>query len=977
MIPARPRLLGRMAAYAGAPLLIATLSGAHAQTGVIEEIVVTGSYIRGTPEDAALPVEVTTRADLEDVGMPSVNELIRNLSITSGNLSESNQFVSNGAEGVSTINLRGLGAARTLVLINGRRHVPTETTGVDMATLPFSAIGRIEVLKDGAAALYGSDAIAGVVNLITRSGFEGFEIRASHQFIDDTDGEQDVNLVYGWADDRMSWMIAGEWQRRSELNIKDRNWALRPFADNPAGGWSSIGMPGRVLPRHPAAASPTNPLGFLGDGADPNCDLLGGTTSGTACFFQYTFYDNLIEDQDTYKVYSEFNWDINDTTRLHVEALYSKMEMDEWKTSPSYPPQSLFGPDRYVAPSHPGLQLYKEQNPGVFPDLSAVGLPVAVQGAFLVSRMIGVDGLDGQPQTAKRETETLRLAVGLSGSLFNDAVGYDFSVSYSERERFLNATDMYVERMAFALDGLGGPNCDPATGTPGVGGCLYFNPFGNSIERSAVTGALNPDFQQTYNGFRIDNPRELLDWLVGTQELTFTNKLAVYDAVFNGETGISLPGGTVGWAAGVQVRDERFERKYADINDLTVTPCPFNDPMSIVLGNTTTLDCTSPTGPLAFLAGATPDSTRRRVYGLFAELALPISDTIDAQLAVRVEDYGGNVGSTVDPKFAARWQATDWLALRGSVSTTFRGPPQSFLGGRQTALQFVIPANAFKAIDTLGNPSLDPESALATNLGFIVKTDQFYGSVDWWRFDFEDPFQTESFGQIVAAYQAQGCFDGGAGAPTPDAVTEFCTAMRDHVFPLGVAPTGIERVEVSVLNGSDIVTSGIDFFAEYFMDDVLSGDLSFGVQGSWVLEYDSDDFREISGQIMAPGGDFVGLLNTGLAPFTPIPELQGHLFAKFSIGGHRLNYVMRYVDSYKDARASTLDPMKKIDSHVTHDLHYNWSLMNDDLLLSVSAINLTDKDPPRAQLDMNYDPFTHNPFGRMVKLGVRYNLGGR
>jgi outer membrane receptor protein involved in Fe transport len=192
---------------------------------------------------------------------------------------------------------------------------------------------------------------------------------------------------------------------------------------------------------------------------------------------------------------------------------------------------------------------------------------------------------------------------------------------------------------------------------------------------------------------------------------------------------------------------------------------------------------------------------------------------------------------------------------------------------------------------------------------------------------------------------------------------------------LGVAAAGIERVEVNVINGGDITTSGIDFFGEYFLDDVLGGNVSFGLQGTYTLEYESDDFQEINGQTMAPGGDFAGLLNTGLAPFTPIPELQGNVFAKFTIGGHKLNYVLRYVDSYKDDRGSTLDNLKNIDSHVTHDLHYSWSLMDDNLLLSLSALNLTDEDPPRAQLDMNYDPFTHSAFGRMIKAGVRYNFG--
>src|SRR5690606_3088323 len=110
------------------------------------------------------------------------------------------------------------------------------------------------------------------------------------------------------------------------------------------------------------------------------------------------------------------------------------------------------------------------------------------------------------------------------------------------RERYIAGYDMYVERMAFALDGLGGAGCDRATGTPGMGDCLYFNPFGNSIERSIVTGAVNPDFQQTYNGMRIDNPRELMDWLVEEQELTFTNQLTVFDAVLSGQSPWSLSG---------------------------------------------------------------------------------------------------------------------------------------------------------------------------------------------------------------------------------------------------------------------------------------------------------------------------------------------------------------------------------------------------------------------------------------------------
>ena len=131
-------------------LLVAFSSVAHsADDDVIEEVVVTGSYIKGSPQDAELPIDVLTEEDLLQQGSPSLGEMIRNLGVTSANLAETNQFTTSGQanEGMITVNLRGLGAARTLVLLNGRRHVSTETEGVDVSAFPISAIGRVEVLS--------------------------------------------------------------------------------------------------------------------------------------------------------------------------------------------------------------------------------------------------------------------------------------------------------------------------------------------------------------------------------------------------------------------------------------------------------------------------------------------------------------------------------------------------------------------------------------------------------------------------------------------------------------------------------------------------------------------------------------------------------------------------------------------------------------------------------------------------------------
>ncbi len=939
----------------GVALLTAfAMTPAIAQTETDEEdevMVVTGSFIEGAVEDAALPVSVVGRETLEEIGSPTIAELLRNLPETQGLIAETNQFDTRGGqgnEGATTINLRGLGSARTLVLMNGHRHVASDTIGVDVSFIPGNAIERIEVLKDGAAALYGSDAVAGVVNFITRNDFQGLEVGGSYQFIDDSDGDFDINAIFGHGGDNWNFMVAAEYSERSELQIRDRDWALLPFGENPQGGWSSIGNPGSVFN-----------LATGGFVPDPNCNNLGGffVPGSGRCFFQYTYFDNLIEDTESIKVYSNFDYEFGDGHVFHIEGAYAEVDIPEWNTSPSYPPQTLLTTQNLVLPNHPGWADLKAQNPAYaanFPPGGAV---------FYWGRYAGVAGVNGgQPETSQRLTEQFRVSAGLEGALFDGEVNYDLNVAFSERERTLASFgDMRVERFSLGLRGLGGPNCDPNTGTPGVGGCEYFNPFSNAIERSVVNGAVNPQYNPD-----VANSPELLDWLTGRGTSVTTNQLFVADLVFSGDTGIALPGGTIGYAVGGQLRKDYFEFEISDLYNLEKNPCPFTQPVSVALGFTNTLDCAAPSGLFAFLAGSTPTSLDRNVYGTFAEFALPVFDNLDVQLAVRYEDYGGDVGSTIDPKIAARWQATEWLALRGSASTTFRGPSQSFLQGRVTNLSFIDQPLAFKALDTVGNPGLKAESALATNFGVLLNYGGLTGSIDYWRFDFEDPFQTENGQQIANAYQANGCQDGGAGVGTP-----VCDSLRQQIFPLGVDVAQLERIDRSVINGADIVTSGIDFNAAYNWQ-MYDFDLTVGGSGTYTLEYESEDFVNIDGVKLADGGDFVGFLNEG-TPFQPLIELRGNLFARAAYGPHTLTYQLYYTDEYEDV-APSIPSLGTIDSHVTHDIHYVLDLFDGNTRFSASIFNLTDEDPPAASTDLSYDAFTHNPFGRMIKLGITQTI---
>ncbi|HMP63112.1 MAG TPA: TonB-dependent receptor plug domain-containing protein, partial [Phenylobacterium sp.] len=207
--------------YGGSALAVALAMGAalpaaaQSQATMVEEVVVTGSFIARTPEDAALPVDVIGTQELERRGSPSMVQLIKTIPSSGAVIGENNRF--GAGNGAATINLRNLNSTvtgpRTLVLLNGRRVGSTTRAlgSVDVNMLPNSAIARVEVLKDGAAATYGSDAIAGVVNFITRNSFNGLELSGQYQAIQGSDGDFELGAIWGWQGDRSNLMITGDY----------------------------------------------------------------------------------------------------------------------------------------------------------------------------------------------------------------------------------------------------------------------------------------------------------------------------------------------------------------------------------------------------------------------------------------------------------------------------------------------------------------------------------------------------------------------------------------------------------------------------------------------------------------------------------------------------------------------------------------------------------------------------------------------
>ena len=326
------------------------------QGNIEEEIVVTGSYIKGTAEDAALPVTTLNREDLALEGAPTVLDLVKNLSFSQGADGETDQFQAGAGADRATVNIRGLGPSRSLVLMNGSRTTwSPHAIGaqaqllVDVNVIPSVAIERIEILRDGAAATYGSDAIAGVMNFITRSDFVGFEVAANHKSIADSDGDTEVGVIWGgeFGDGRGHLVSSFSHIERGEVTLSDRDWAVLPYSQSPTGGWSSVGRPSVVVP-----LSTWNALGAAGIGGftglllggivDPNCELLGGARTtvlpqnpgGGFCRFQYTAFDNLAEEARRWQWLTEGSWEISDTMAFSANLLLTNSNVPGWNTSP-------------------------------------------------------------------------------------------------------------------------------------------------------------------------------------------------------------------------------------------------------------------------------------------------------------------------------------------------------------------------------------------------------------------------------------------------------------------------------------------------------------------------------------------------------------------------------------------------------------------------------------------------------------------
>ncbi len=960
----------------------------------VDDLVVTGSLLGRSMKTGALPVQVIAEPELEKRGDPSILDIVKQIPAVGATLGDTNRFAGQNAGGVS-VNLRNLGASRTLVLMNGRR-LPTvqliETGGVDVAYLPMAAIGRIEVLLDGASTTYGSDAMAGVVNFITKRDFDGIVLDASHTAITDTGGEYTANALFGRAGEWGNVLLSAGYYSKTELKMRERDWTDRSFEQDPQNGWSALSPGAYFTGASRTAAAMTSRF------IDPGCVPLGGILTTTLCRYHGAGFNNLGDDQHGYSLYGEVNAKLAADHRFHFETLYAAHSVPHDVQDPSYQPSSryplttAFGgsnpvtarpgldtvPGFYIPANHPGLQTLIALNPTAFTaaqiaNINANGV-ITANGAWGPYGYGGNELTDG-PQRSSREGREWRVSGGFNGPL-PFGMDYDIAATFGEIIFDRNTMEFTTDNLQWALRGLGGKGCtptgtNPATSTPGVGPCLWFNPFSTGIAANRQTHTPNPQFTQAVAlNPLVKNTREVAEFI---QELPYAfrdeNRTAAVDASIRGELPFKLWGDEqIQWGLGAQYVWTQDVKDVPPATAFESAPCPTK-------GITT---CINKTGPLTFFGSIPPYDTTTSRYGIFGEVRLPITESLEATLALRYEDLGDQFGTTTDPKINVRWQALDWLAFRGSASSTFKAPyPTLFVGGIASGF---VAAQTGTFITTLPirNQPLAPEKADNYSVGAVLTAGPVTATIDYYGIKQKGIIEGDGAANILTA------FFGAAGATsnancTSNTTSEYYRLQQRFVFSGGVgdpATCGIANVtaiNIGVSNSQDYDISGLDFLVEWRLGEHLGGNWRIGADYNYVFEFEGSG-SSVEGIQISTGRDYAGTLGGG--GFAALPRSKGNVFAEYARGPHNLRATVHYVEGMENISAAIFPPTatnlfgKYMEDWVPVDFVYRYD-WREDLTFTAAVINAFDRDPPPQRQALAYNTYTANPFGRMLKIGVK------
>ena len=996
---------------------------ADAEEGEIEEVVVTGSYLKQSAADSPSPLSIVTSADIEDLGAADVAEVIRTLPWNSGSQTTATTFQGEGSDGRTNINLRNLGHGATLPLVNGKRHVPSwyndrgnASTNIN-ALIPNIAIERIEIVKDGASALYGSDAIAGVVNFLTKSDFEGFD--ASYQFtVDDETGEGDANqasFIVGVQADGAGIVASASFLNRDEINVADN---YRRFGGTTI---SSTGQPGRLTPiagqniiwaphglnpgqyvdpgcadNDPDTPCSNNPprdaMGNSFGQADVNCEDAAALTPGNGgalgnlfnrCVYDYGSFFSIQAAEQLRNFFVEGHYDITPELSARFELASNSSEFDRLNSlNPNAPALTIPTGVDYIDANG---NVQTAPNPGSVEDAFRRGIE-PIEYANL-TRLQGYssseNGTNLRPVTTFTDVSRSdqRLVFGLNYDTEFNGKEWTFDVTYTasnHNSAVAQIQDTLSSHLELALSGRGGPDCDVINGVPGSGNadyatsggqfdagtCYFFNPFGNS--------AFNRDGSTFQNNLELVNPPELYEWLIGRASSDTDFRQRVIDAIATGVL-FDTDSGPIAIALGFQQR-----------RDVGVA----------------TVDSSLATDNLDFVFGADDWRGVLTTTAFFAEVGIPLGDLWEINVAARYEDFDEIDEDTLDPKITVLFRPIDSLTFRASGGTSFRVPSlqQSFGSLTTVANQAdLVGGTTFKPSITQGNPALRPESAETFNFGlsWIPTAGALEGlslDLDVYDVQYDDIITRQSSANLLAADN--------------QAIQEWVTAnVAGTTCVAGNCPDAVQAVNAGIGNREQIVRNssaillrilpdfanangadirGMDIDSSYRFETNW-GNWRVGLQAAWIETFD----------VEVPNGDGtvtlfdgVGNYNTTNPVARPLPEWRVNANLSWSLNDHRVFALLRYTDSVESdipagtrgffagtarlaGNNSVADDLgdTSIESFTTLDVQYNYSFGDFGFLnnsnVSFGIQNLFDEEAPNIAVVTAFDPRLHDGRGRV------------
>lgn len=952
----------------------------------IEKISVLGSNIKGGPVAETLAISVIGAEEIGQLGIDSVDDLLQLIPENGQNFfSEANNIGGgvNAARGdIGAYNLRNIGTGNTLVLLNGRRMVnaasyQTEEVGgsfvpvnsVNVNTIPVQGLDRVEVLRDGASAIYGADAVAGVVNHVLKSDFVGFNVSARWAEFDNIPRNTQT-LTVEWGKDfnegRTNLSMFANYFARGRVNSQDDpRWADSDFrrlipegspwagdvrfrndtANSLFGQFDVVANAASVGLRDSltdaAGEFETYPIG------DPRCQYNINATTCGAIDGQGTFRLNLNADRDLSSELERTNFfvflnhEFANGVESFTELSYyqAKTNLRRHTTSPFTTSALRVGAQNYYNPLGPC------GSPNRLPDSLIPNVPCS--GLELIMDNYRFDEI---PRIVNNDGDSFRILQGFRGTY--GEWDWEGAISHSEASQ----DDITSNRVSNILitEALFDPT--PAAYNPFSGG------VNSNIERALVTVERLSKTKLSTIDFKVSNPE-------------------IY----------RLPGGPVGFVAGMEFRKESFLDDRDDRLDGTIQFTDFEGD-------------TYPFVSDVVNSSPTPDSSgEREVFSFFTEAQLPLLETLDVQLAIRYEDFS-DVGSTTVGKVAFGWRPNDVFMLRGSWSEAFRAPNlvtinESIVARNNTRTDFAClyaannggdpDQNTLDCVNSVqriaqGSDQLQPEESINTNLGIVLTPlEDLTITFDYWSIDKENTiglFGEENHTLLDLLLRLENGTGNCANAGFNPAVSRQAAGEGEAAIYLaaGICPAGeIAFIDDRYTNLDRRKVTGYDIGLYYDIETEF-GTFKFSYNGSFF-----DTFEQ------SAGGDAARLVaaqQQGLIPasfpvvgFADLIGRDGNQEERHaarvswrkeafgaSLSGNRIGSFYQSGLTLDDGTEFTIPSMTTYNA--TFD--YRRSINDVDTRFRLGVRNLTNERAPLADGFFGFFADAHQDFGRSYFLDV-------